>query len=252
MDALAQVTRDAFESLCQGPTGVIERLRAAGVEARLRRRGITDTLGEDTSFSKIASWAVWREPGTDRNGGEVTPVKASQDRSILTWDYLNPHIRRDLVLVALNFGRPPGTPAPTEDWANFHGGTQDYRLSRAIRAGDPEREHVWGAYMTDFYKYLPTRKEAQLESLLVLGGAREINRAMTETLRFELELVGARDPLLVPIGGRAAEILRQELGRDHHIYPYKFPHYSRAPSGAAYGEIVGDLVTYKLERAARE
>lgn len=246
-----RVTRDAFRSLCQNPTGVIERLRAAGVEVRFRREGIVDTLGDDASFSKIASWAVWRQPGIDGHGREVTPVKASQDRSILTWDHLRLFIRRDLIFVALNFGRPPGTPAPTENWANFHGGTQDYRLSRAIRAGDADRNHVWGAYMTDFYKFLPTRKEAQLKDLLRVGGANEINHAMIETLRCELDLLGAQDPLLVPIGNRVAEILKQELGRDHHVYPDKFPHYSRAPSATAYGEKVADLVTYKLTRATQ-
>lgn len=98
---------------------MIERLRASEVEARIKRQGIVNTLGEDTSFSKIASWAVWREPGTDGNGKRIPPVKASQDRSVLTWDYLKAQIRHDLILVALSFGRPPGTPAPTEDWAKF-------------------------------------------------------------------------------------------------------------------------------------
>jgi hypothetical protein len=252
VDGLAggRVTRTAFEALRKNRTGVIERLRASGVEARLRGAGIVDTLGEDTSFSKIASWAVWSEPRTDGNGNEIAPVTASQDRSILNWKHLEAQVRHDLVFVALNFGRPHGAPAPTEDWANFHGGTQDYRLSRAIRSGDPSRQHVWGAYMTDFYKYLPTEKEKHLEDLLVGGGVSKINRAMAETLQCELDLLAARDPLLVPIGRKTADVLRQELSSEYDVYPGKFPHYSRAPRDTMYGEVVAELVTYKVRRAS--
>lgn len=246
-----RVTRDAFEVLRKKRTGVSERLRVSGVEAHLQRQGILNTLGEDTSFSKIASWAVWRQPRTDGKGKEIAPVEASQDRSVLTWDQLRDQIRHDLVFVALNFGRPPGTPAPTEDWANFHGGRSDYRLSRAIRTGDPKREHVWGAYMTDFYKYLPTEKETQLKDLLGVGGASEINRAMAETLRRELSLLGAEDPLLVPIGDMAADVLNRQLGDKYTVYPGKFPHYgSHGLTDTMYGEAVARLLTYKLKRAS--
>lgn len=61
--------------------------------------------------------------------------------------------------------------------------------------------------MTDFYKYLPTQNETQPKDLLGVGGASEINRAMAETLRCELDLLGAQDPLLVPIGSGAARVL---------------------------------------------
>ncbi|MDN3904354.1 hypothetical protein [Arthrobacter sp. YD2] len=135
-------------------------------------------------FSQHASWAVWSKR-TD-----VGPVKASQDMTVVeSYDALKDIIHNNVILLGFNSGtHAPGAGAG-QPWANFHCGSRDY-LTAYGTAGTP----LEGAYITDFYKGLPTRNSKELKDKLKAGGPEYeagINKLMTAVFDREMEIIGA-------------------------------------------------------------
>jgi hypothetical protein len=177
----------------------------------------------DVPFSRVASWAVWSEPrGVD--GAWV------RDLEPLGWERLEPHAHDRVVLVALGrAGRNAGPHA--SDWAAFHVDRGHQRLARAVGAVD--REVIWGAYTTAFFKGLgPT--PADLGRYVAGLGAPDRVRvvdAMVALLERELEILGARSPLLVGLGADAHRWLQRTMA-DHAVVG--ITHHAAAVPAATY------------------
>lgn len=185
------ITKAAFEEL---------RDTELGLEAAL---GITYPAEHgfdpfEMRFGQLASWAVWAEPVSG-----VTGTGWSRDKSVLArYEDLAGIIHADVIFVALNKGKNPIGQTET-DWANFHSGRRDYTLAQAIRAADGGMAKLWGAYMTDLYKGLPTRTGTELAEWLdsTRSPTRDqVEKTMCDLLEKEIAILGARDPLLVCLG----------------------------------------------------
>ena len=187
------------------------------------------TVGADT-FAQVASWAVW---APETAGGTAW----SRDLSVLSYDVLAPVIHHRVVFVALNKGTNPVTES-VADWSNFHTGRSDYKLARATAP----HEILRGAYITDFFKGLPTPDGASLRRLLRSRSPRErrsIVEAMVTLLRRELEILGNPDPLLVALGAEARAWLDeaphgcQTTGVTHYSAPVAREAYARELAAVA-------------------
>lgn len=191
------ISREAFESLQHFPVG-------------LAAPGNTPLV-----LAQTASWAVW----ASRVG--VGDTSWSRDTSILTYEHLGPLIHVDAVFIALNDGgaeRAAALPA----WHMFHSGRRDYMLAEAV-----EGTWLWGAYMTDFFKGMPTSTASDLKAHLKgLGSVerRRVERAMADQVRNELDILGGTDPLLIAVGASAHEVVVEHLGQRYRTT--RLTHYS--------------------------
>ena len=158
------------------------------------------------TFSQHASWAVWSKR-TDVGLG-----KASQDMTVLeSYDALKDIIHANVILLGYNSGtHAPGAGAG-QPWANFHCGSRDY-LTAFGTAGTP----LEGAYITDFYKGLPTRDSKELDDKLEAGGPEYeagINKLMTAVFEREMEIIGAGpDVPVICLGGATYKAFSQVRG----------------------------------------
>lgn len=175
-----------------------------------------------TTGGKVASWAVWGQPGAGTN------TSWSRDLSVLgSYEALAPIIHGRVVFLALNKGvMIKGD--PEADWATFHSGTRDYRLARAIQGSERARSVLWGAYMTDFFKGLPTPDGAALRRLLrdLDQDQRDaVTARMVDLFRAELDILGHPRPLLLCLGGEAHRVATKHLA---DLDPVRVTHYSAA------------------------
>lgn len=136
------------------------------------------------TFSQHASWAVWSKR-TDVGLG-----KASQDMTVVeSYDALKDIIHANVVLLGFNSGTHAPGDGAGQPWANFHCGSRDY-LTAYGTVGTP----LEGAYITDFYKGLPTRDSKELKDKLKAGGPEYeagINKLMTAVFEREMEIISA-------------------------------------------------------------
>ena len=193
------------------------------------------------TFAQVASWAVWAEErGPDTSW--------SRDLSVLTWDRLRPRIHARVVFVALNMGTAR-LGRTTADWANFHTGRADYKLARAIgRFGT--RAELEGAYITDFFKGLPTPTAAALRAHLRgldLRARAETTAAMVALLERELAILESPDPLLVGIGRDAERWLREGMPAYDVV---GITHYAHAVATDAYAEQLAAVAELARRRTA--
>lgn len=227
------ITRKQFEKLM---TEDIYDTTPAGREIAGNESGGT--------FAQYGSWAVW-------NSLDSAPVKAAQDASLLTeWDRIEGVLHNDVVLVALNLGRPKtaGTGAGTGRinhegaWENFHSGSRDFVLGQAT-----ERSPFRGAYITDFYKGLPTYSGAELQDLLRTLSTDDplasstIATVMRSILDREINILDAHEAPLVCLGADAHKAVTRAYGSDKIIEHVS--HYSGAVERDAYAAQFADLVS---------
>lgn len=198
-------------------------------------------------FAQVASWAVWASP-------RDPDTRWSRDLSVLTWDNLSGQLHSHVVFVALNKGVNPVAHAEA-DWANFHSGRADYKLARAI--GRPGvRDVLVGAYMTDYFKGLPTPTgadlERHLESLTMSERTKTVD-AMVALLERELELLGSDEqtsrPLLVGVGRAARTWLEQTMA---HRPLASITHYAHAVGQEAYASELAGIAELVLDRTRRQ
>jgi len=159
-----------------------------------------------------ASWAVWApRVDTAKSGVGDTTIFLEEKLADLL-----PVIHTKAVLVGLNISRE----ANLTNFQNFHAGDrrgQDYKLRHAIM-GTP----LWGSYMTDIIKDWPEVSSANLMRDLKKRPDKE--RENVETFVDELEFIGAKDPLIVAMGGAVASILERNLAEKFRVI--KIPHYA--------------------------
>lgn len=224
--------------------------RAAYEALRTSVLGVRESLGLDTveaTFAQAASWAVWADPSSG-GGGSGGSTDWSRDMSaVASYEVLAPFIHPDVVFVALNKGVSP-VDVREADWATFHSGRRDYMLADAVRHGG--MDVFWGAYMTDFYKGLPTRSGAELEAFLdaaVTPSREAVEDAMANLLERELTLLGATDPVLVCLGAPAFEVVSRMLPGRRAM---RLTHYAASISKAAYRtEVAGLAECIRRDRA---
>lgn len=188
-------------------------------------------VGSDT-FAHVASWAIW---------ADQTPADTGWSRDLrpLTWDFLAGRLHNDVVFVALNKGTNPAD-LSIADWSNFHTGHADYKLARAVDQPGV-REVLGGAYITDFFKGLPTPTSAALERYLDIQDEGTRGRtvdAMVALLERELAILGCEDPLLVGIGRDAQHWLRQRMG---HYRLAEITHYAHAIGAEEYARELAEV-----------
>lgn len=184
-------------------------------------RATFDSVRE--TFGHVASWAVWSEPGGRRPGEWVSDLSALDVASDPA--RLEP-LHADVVLIALNSGvREDGSHhgGPLAMYHHPHG--RDFMLAEAIR-----ETPIWGAYLTDFFKGIPTRDGSGLRDFLLEHPVKVSEDVAT--LRAELALIGARDPLLVCLGTQVEPFVRKHFGAVYDVV--RVSHYSRAMTKESY------------------
>lgn len=165
---------------------------------------LAELLGSDDLgvYAQYSSWAIY--PNVD-----VKPESAAQDPSAVnTFDAVEGIAHNNVVLVAFNLGRPedPARGAKAGKlrhdrdrmWANFHSGKRDYNIARGT-----EDTAFRGAYITDFFKGLPTRSIADFDVLMHTHNEEwrtRVKNAMHQVLDHELSLIGAEAASLVAFG----------------------------------------------------
>lgn len=162
--------------------------------------------GKGEPFSQHASWAVWSKR-TD-----IGPIKASQDMTVLeSYEALKDIIHANVVLLGFNSGTHAPGDGAGQTWANFHCGSRDF-LTAYGTVGTP----LEGAYITDFYKGLPTQTSKDLKDKLKAGGPEYeagINKLMTAVFEREMEIIGAGpDVPVICLGLDTYEAFRKAFG----------------------------------------
>ncbi|MET0930076.1 MAG: hypothetical protein ABWX74_11180 [Aeromicrobium sp.] len=199
----------------------------------------------DLTFASAASWTVWALSATGAT------IKGN-------WSRHQPVVQRylaevgktpptDAVFVALNWGLAAGM--PTDDWANFHGGSRDYFLADAIRGqvGGDGSDTTYaplprfrGVYITDFYKGLPTSDGGVLTSIAG-DDVTELTRLSGDLLAQELRLLGATsETVLVPLGRSARDV----------VVPFCDRHGYATPRDESGGPLVVDHYSYVQRHAS--
>jgi hypothetical protein len=178
-------------------------------------RGITLSRFEKIRdvYGSAASWAIWDKPDSlNKTGiGNLDVLDPEKNPELLSTLHTN------LVLVGLNGSR---TMEGNDCLSNFHDKStkgQDYKLRHAAYG-----TALWGAYMTDIIKSVQTTSSNSLTKQLKADPRQEEENV--ELFRRELAEIGAASPILVPMGGEAARIVKNSFRGEHRIIPIM--HYS--------------------------
>lgn len=186
----------------------------------------------DTTFNAVrerfgwcASWALWSPAGAMPKSGIADLGQFEGEKLDKTTLKL---LHADVIFVGLNFSRNPDL----ESFANFHSGKptgQDYKLRHALQ-GTP----FWGAYMTDIIKdYVEVSSTNMMKAL---RNDPSIETASVQTFLEEIDLLGAKDPLLVALGSDTHKILTRNFAERFRIK--RVPHYANYVAPQAYREQV--------------
>ncbi|WP_231447100.1 hypothetical protein [Brevibacterium zhoupengii] len=179
--------------------GALEETEVSTAVAELSELLGSDDLGV---YAQYGSWAIYPKVDTK-------PVSAAQDPSTVnTFAAVEGVAHNNVVLVAFNLGRPKNPAQGAEVgqlrhnkdrlWANFHSGASDYNIARGT-----ESNAFRGAYITDFFKGLPTNNINEFKFLMRSRGEAwrsRIEEAMHTVLDRELSLIGAENSPLVSFG----------------------------------------------------
>jgi hypothetical protein len=136
------------------------------------------------------------------------------------------------VLVGLNISRNPAA----KIFSNFHDSNprgQDYKLRRVI-----DGTSLWGAYLTDIIK-----DHKDVDSSNVMERIRNDPQLLStnvEGFRNEMSAIGAKNPILVALGGATYRLLQDQLGRDFKVV--KMTHYAHRISETAYKNEVWEML----------
>lgn len=157
----AHYTRDDLDRIATIELGLEEMLSEHGLWTADRKL--------DKRIGHTSSWAVWPSPATIGTGplADWISRSGSQDVLGLEDDGVLERLHPDCVFLALNKGKPEKTDS-TADWACFHASAQDAKMPKAIwpgGVGEPISP-LWGGYMTDLFKGLPTTSGAGLKAML--------------------------------------------------------------------------------------
>jgi hypothetical protein len=184
-------------------------------------------------YGQVASWAVWDRRRTGRTAADWV-----SDLTVLDPDAhpaLLGMLHTRAVLIALNSGvrDDDGPRAPLSMF--HHPVGRDFMLADAI--GDTP---FAGAYVTDFFKGVPTRDGTGLADHLRAHPGKVAEDVAA--LREELVVVGAVRPLLVCLGSQVEPFVREHFGHDHEVV--RVTHYSAAIAKSAYRQQFEDLTPH--------
>lgn len=146
---------------------------------------MTDLLARMSRHSDTASWAVW--------GPEPTPRREftrTSDLSFPDEETAGPVVHGDVVLVALNPGRPAAGHRRTP-WHTFHAGARhrDHSLAEACRG-----TRLWGGYMTDVHADIVDSDSTKVTT------ERSAVRAAVDRLAAQIHELGSSDPVIIALG----------------------------------------------------
>ena len=175
-------------------------------------------------FGWCASWAIWSSAAATAKSG-IADLEDFEDAKL---DQTLGLLHADVIFVGLNISRELGL----KNFSNFHSDNpagQDYKLRHALE-GTP----FWGAYMTDIIKGFEEVSSVKL--MAALRSDHTLEQANVRTFLEEIDLMGAKDPLLVALGNDAHKILRRNLEGRFRIA--RVPHYATYVAPQAYREKV--------------
>lgn len=189
-----------------------------------------------TPLAQVASWAVWEE----RDGSDAHWYEHRDQLTALTAGTEVP--QTGAVFVGLNAGEYAAQADGHDMWSMFHGSTRN-----GIGAGHHDTirnvaDHVrgtplWGSYMTDFYKNIPSVDEPVLKALLDTASAPD-KKAMTSLMgliiRDEARVFGIDLPTTtaLALGGRTANLVRTSMRDWRSIV--EMPHYAASVKAEAF------------------
>jgi hypothetical protein len=193
-------------------------------------RAIFDAVSR--RYGQFASWAVWDRRHAGRATGDwVSDLRVlDADRHPAVLEML--HTRA--VLIALNSGVREEDEGPRAPLSMFHHPVgRDFMLAEAV--GDTP---FWGAYVTDFFKGVPTKDGTGLAEHLAANPGKVAQDVAA--LREELAVLAAVRPLLVCLGSQVEPFVRAHFGHDHDVV--RVTHYSAAIAKTEYRQQFVDLV----------
>lgn len=169
-------------------------------------------------FGWCASWAIWSPASETPKSGIADLSHFADEKLAVTLGLLH----TKAIFVGLNISRDPGR----LNFSNFHSDNpagQDYKLRHAL-SDTP----FWGAYMTDIIKGFEEVSSAKL--MAALRRDPDMEASNVQTFVEEVELLGAKAPLLVALGADVEKILtrnfegRFRIARVPHYANYVAPH----------------------------
>lgn len=167
-------------------------------------------------FGWCSSWAVWSpavEGAPARHGiGDISHFREEHVERTLKL------LHADVIFVGLNFARDPDQ----EAFANFHSPLphgQDYKLRHALQG-----TRNWGAYLTDIIKGC-----VEVNSTRLMAKLREdpnLEKENAATFLEEICMLGAKDPLIVALGGAAHTVLQRNFkGKFRIVHAWHYSAY---------------------------
>lgn len=181
-----------------------------------------------TPIAQVASWALWES----RDGTDAHWYEQRDELERLTSGTEIP--RTGAVFIGLNAGEFAATQKRPDPWSMFHGSTRggigSGRHGNIRNLADHVRDTpLWGSYMTDFYKNIPSVDEQALKALLDTASAPD-KKAMTslmaliirdETRVFDID---PNRTAALALGGRTANLVRTSKREWSAIV--EMPHYA--------------------------
>ena len=146
-----------------------------------------DTIKQEYGY--MSSWAIWGE--------------------------MSPHLlHTKTIFVGYNISKRIDTP-----FGNFHEGKNDYRIKDAIKGTLFE-----GSYMTDIIKDFEEKSSGKMKEYLRKNPTFVIENI--SSFIKELELIGAKTPILIAFGDDCYRILKEHLStykifKVHHYSSFK-------------------------------
>ena len=177
-----------------------------------------ETMKEKYGF--VSSWTIWTPAG-------ATPTSNTHDMSWVNDKDLLKKINTGFVFVGYNWSSTHGDQheGGRIDWVNFHSGyrnQRDFKLRYALQG-----TRYWGSYITDIiklYEEVDSNKVAKY-----LEKHPEVITANIESFKEEISYLGEK-PILVALGEKAFELLRDYLGNEYtvvYLTHYSFSGYNK-------------------------
>lgn len=213
----------------------------------------TNRTRAELTLANATSWAVWEQDRT------LLPLTGHETHSDVQdddprWTNLLHEIHADVFFISINWGGT-GKDQPVDrrsyrfdsDFLNFHEhvphhNEKDQLLTRFHRfiapytdaAGETEEfcaEHLWGGYLTDLYKGIPTPDQRGLDVGLTRDQRRVLRDVMLQILEEELRILsGPVKPVLACIGRKVEGPVRRHFEMQGYTVVY-LPHYSGSANG---------------------
>lgn len=163
-------------------------------------------------YGHTSSWTIWKEVGS-------RPKSNTGDMSIFDDENICEKLNNNYVFVALNGSSTHGK-QEERPWKNFHSTykyQQDYKLRFALLD-----TKFWGSYITDIIKEFPEINSSKVEKYLKKNP--NIIDENIKNFEKELQILTDKKPIIIAVGNKSHEILKNNLSNKFTIY--KIKHYA--------------------------